>query len=435
VTGSVSDPGRRQREVDVLVIGAGPAGLAAAAALARAGAGRVEVLERESEPGGIPRHSHHTGYGLRDLHRVMTGPRYARHYAEAAVAAGTSVRTSVTATDWAAPLTLDTTSPTGLEQIEAKAVVLATGARERPRSARLVPGSRPEGVFTTGLLQQTVYLHHLSVGRRAVIVGAEHVSYSAAMTLHHAGVDVIAMVTDLPHQQSYQAFRIGAALRYRFPVLTSTHVTELLGPRRLTGVRIRHDDGRTAVIEADTVVFTGDWIPDNELSRRAGLDLDPGTRGPAVDTGLHTSSRGVFAAGNLVHPVELADAVALEGAHVARSVMRWLAGERPPVHTPVLVEGSVRWIAPNRVDPAGPPPAGGRFLLWPQQFVTRPSVLVRQDGRSLYEGRLRHPLVPNRPAHLTAGWLPDVDSEAGQVSVIVSGHSRSAAPAARRSWA
>jgi thioredoxin reductase len=431
MTVPAGDPGRRAREVDVLVIGAGPAGLAAAGALARAGAGRVEVLERESEPGGIPRHSHHTGYGLRDLHRAMTGPRYARHYTDAAAAAGASLRTSVTATDWAGPLTIDTTSPTGLEQIAAKAVILATGARERPRSARLVPGTRPEGVFTTGLLQQTVYLHHLSVGRRAVVVGAEHVSYSAAVTLHHAGVEVIAMVTDLPHQQSYQAFRIGAALRYRFPVLTSTRVTELLGRRRLTGVRIRHDDGRTAVIEADTVVFTGDWIPDNELSRRAGLDIDPGTRGPAIDTGLRTSTLGLFAAGNLVHPVELADAVALEGSHVARSVMRWLAGERPPARTPVLVEGPVRWIAPNRVDPAGPPPSGDRFLLWPVQFVARPGVLVHQDGRLLHEGRLRHPLVPNRPAHLTAGWLRDVDPERGPVSVVLSGTQRRVAAATR----
>lgn len=415
---------RRARDVDVLVVGAGPAGLATAVALSAAGSGRVEVLEREEAPGGIPRHSHHTGYGLRDLHRVMSGPGYARHYAEAASAAGAAVRTGVTATDWAGPLTLDTTSTAGLERITARAVVLATGARERPRSARLVPGSRPEGVLTTGLLQQLVYLHAAGVGHRAVVVGAENVSYSAVMTLHHAGVEVAAMVTDLPFPQSYPVLRIGARARYRIPVLTRTRVVELVGRSRLTGVRIRHDDGRTGLISADTVVFTGDWIPDHELARRAGIELDPGTRGPSVDTRLGTTTPGVFAAGNLVHPVDLADSVALEGRHAARSVLRWLAGERLRARVPILLGGPVRWVAPNRVDPGGPQPSRGRFLLWPEAFLSRPYVVVGQDGRRLYEGRSRTPFVPNRVAHVTAGWWRDVDPDGGPVTVAVSGADR-----------
>jgi glycerol-3-phosphate dehydrogenase len=409
---------RQVREVDVLVVGAGPAGLAAATALARAGAGRVEVLEREQSAGGIPRHSHHTGYGMRDLHRVMSGPGYARHWTDAAAEAGAAVRSGVTATGWAAPLSVETTSPTGLELVGAKAVILATGARERPRSARLVPGSRPEGVLTTGQLQQSVYLEGAHVGRRAVIVGAENVSYSAAMTLRHAGVEVVAMVTDLEHPQSYPPLQLAARLRYGFPVLTRTRVTGLVGRPRLSGVRIRHDDGRTAVVGADTVVFTGDWIPDHELARRAGLDLDPGTRGPSVDTRLGTSLPGVFAAGNLVHPVELADAVAIEGGHAARSVLRWLAGERPRSRTPVVVQGPVRWIAPNTVDPLGPAPASSRFLFWPTQFLARPILRVCQGDRVLHESRMRRTLVPNRAVGLDAGWVPQVDPSAGPVFVV-----------------
>lgn len=130
--------------VDVLVVGAGPAGLALAARLANAGAGRVEVLEREQDAGGMPRHLHHGGFG-RPPRPWLRGPEYARRSVEAAVAAGAAVRTGVTATGWAGPLSLDTTGPAGLERITARAVVLATGARERPRSARLVPGSRPQG--------------------------------------------------------------------------------------------------------------------------------------------------------------------------------------------------------------------------------------------------------------------------------------------------
>ncbi|WP_248962160.1 FAD-dependent oxidoreductase [Sphaerisporangium perillae] len=414
--------GVRERAVEVLVVGAGPAGLAAAAELARAGAGRVEVLDREEQAGGVPRHSHHTGYGIRDLRRVMTGPAYARHYTELAAAAGATVRTGVTATGWAGPLTLETTGPGGLERITAGAVVLATGARERPRSARLVPGTRPAGVYTTGMLQQAVYLRGQSVGKRAVIVGAEHVSYSAVLTLDHAGVRVAAMVTDLPRQQSYAAFRLGAGVRYRFPLLTGTTVTGLVGRARLQGVEVRRADGRVEVIEADTIVFTGDWIPDHELARRGGLDIDPGTLGPSVDTALRTSAPGVFAAGNLLHPVATADVVALDGRHVARSVLAFLSGgpgaaDVPGV--PLAVQQPLRWVSPGRVGPDGPPPPRDRFTLWTTRFVSRPTIEIVQDGRTLLRRHPRRTLIPNRPISIPAGWRTTVDPERGPVTIIV----------------
>lgn len=409
----------RERTVEVLIVGGGPGGLAAATALARAGAGRVEVLDREQQAGGIPRHSHHTGYGVRDLHRLMTGPAYARHYVDLATAAGATVRTGVTATGWSGSLTLDTTSPSGLERITAKAIVLATGARERPRSARLVPGSRPAGVYTTGLLQQAVYLHHQSIGRRAVIVGAEHVSYSAAVTLHHAGVQVAAMVTDLPRQQSYTAFRIGAGLRYRFPVLTGTTVTRLIGRYRLEGVEVRRPNGQLDVIHADTIVFTGDWIPDNELARRGGLAIDPGTRGPAFDTALRTSTPGVFAAGNLLHPVETADVVALDGRHVAESVINHLSGAEPTLDVPIEVDAPLKWVAPTRVGPSAPTPPRDRFIIWTEQFLRRPTLEVVQGGRVLHRQRTLRTLVPNRPVYLPAAWRKGVAPAGGPVVIRV----------------
>jgi thioredoxin reductase len=424
---------RQAREVDVVVVGAGPAGLAVAASLAGRGAGRVEVLDREEEAGGIPRHSAHTGYGLRDLHRVLTGPAYARRRTDLAVAAGATVRTGVTVTGWAGPLAVDTTSPAGLERLTARAVVLATGARERPRPARLLPGTRPAGVWTTGQLQQAV-LAGQPVGRSAVVVGAEHVSFSAVVTLAHAGVRVVAMVTDLPRHQSYPAFRAAALLRWGFPLLTGTTVTRLLGRPRLTGVEVRSGTGRaavldpetgvevrsgtgrTAVLDADTVVLTGDWIPDHELARRGGLALDPGTRGPAVDTASRTSQPGVFAAGNLVHPVETADVVALEAEHVADAVLRRLRGSEPPyAPVPVQVEAPLAWVAPNLADPADLRPPRNRFVLWSGAFADRPVLEVVQGGRVLRRRRSWRPLVPNRPFDLDAGWLDAVDPAAGPV--------------------
>ncbi|MEV6940185.1 FAD-dependent oxidoreductase, partial [Streptomyces sp. NPDC051132] len=299
------------RRVDVLVVGAGPAGLAAAARLAAAGAGRVEVLERETQPGGVPRHCAHGGFGT--WTRPLTGPGYARLLTRAAERAGATLRTGVTALDWAADApVLTAVGPGGPETIEARAVVLATGARERPRTARLVPGTRPAGVYTTGELQQAVHLFGQHIGTRAVVAGAEGVSYAAAATVRAAGAEVVALVTEHPRAQAGRARVQTARLGHGIPLLTGTTVTELLGRGRLSGVRVRHRDGRTAVLPCDTVVFTGDFLPEHELARRGGILLDPGTRGPAVGGSAHTSRPGVFAAGNLLHAVEEAGPAARE---------------------------------------------------------------------------------------------------------------------------
>ena len=218
-------------KVDVLVVGAGPAGLSAARELRRLGSGPVLVADREAEPGGIPRHSRHTGYGLRDLHRVMTGPAYAGSLADAAASAGAELRLGTTVTGLVAgsELVATLTSARGIETVRAAAVLLATGCRERPRTARLVPGDRPAGVMTTGELQQRVYLGGERLPGRAVVIGAEHVSFSALMTLSHAGAHVVALVTEYERQQSYAGFRLGAALRWRVPVWTATAIRRVAG--------------------------------------------------------------------------------------------------------------------------------------------------------------------------------------------------------------
>ncbi|QCX80346.1 dihydropyrimidine dehydrogenase subunit A [Streptomyces sp. YIM 121038] len=328
-------PTRRERAVDVLVVGAGPAGLATAAGLAAAGAGRVEVLERERQAGGVPRHCHHGGFGDRTVAGLAvpgtSGPRYARRCVEAAVRAGATVRTGVTATAWAGPRTLDTTSPQGLERLTARAVVLATGARERPRAARLVPGSRPAGVYTTGELQQAVHLFGQHVGSRAVVVGGAAVAYAALDTLRRAGVDAVAHVTSSARTDVPAPRAAVARLWHGTPLLTETDVVEIVGRGRLTGVRLRHRTGRSAHLACDTVVFTGDFVPDHELARRGGVPLAPGTRFPDVDAAFRTRLPGVFAVGNLAHAVTPARVVTAEGRRAAESVRRFLAsGEWPP---------------------------------------------------------------------------------------------------------
>ena len=412
--------------VDVLVVGGGPAGLSAATELRRLGVGSVLVADREAEAGGIPRHSWHIGYGLRDLHRVMTGPAYARALADAAVAAGAEVRLGTTVTCCApgasGGFAATMTSARGIETVGAGIVLLATGCRERPRTARLIPGDRPAGVMTTGELQQRVYLGDERLPGRALVVGAEHVSFSAMVTLAHAGARVVALVTEYERQQSYAAFRAGAALRWRVPVWTSTAVRRVDGRERLAGVEVADlGTGASRFVPCDTLVFTADWIPDHELARHTGLDLDPGTRGPTVDTLLRTSAAGVFAAGNLVHAAETADIAALSGRHAARQIAAALGGAGPAtVSVPVRAEPPLRWISPNAVAIAvggrAVPPPLGRFVLRSQEFRRLVRLEVRQDGRVLgRSGPVR--LIPGRPVYLSAGWLARVDPAGGPVRV------------------
>jgi thioredoxin reductase len=416
--------------VTVFVVGGGPAGLSAARELGRLGVGSVLVADREAAAGGVPRHSFHTGYGLRDLRRVLTGPSYARALAEAAQAAGADVRTGTTvtglATTSAGSFEVTLTSADGIETVSAAAVLLATGCRERPRPARLVPGDRPAGVMTTGELQQRVYLGGERRPGRALIVGAGHVSFSAAVTLAHAGADVVALVTEHERQQSYAAFRLGAAVRWRIPVWTFSEVRRIVGRRRLEGVEVADvRTGATRYVPCELVVFTGDWIPDHELARRAGLAMDPGTRGPAVDTALSTSLTGIFAAGNMVHAAETADIAALSGRHAARRIAAFLGKEAAAagpeasatgVRLPLLVEPPLRWISPNVIGASAPPPPLGRFVLRSNDFRRMTQLEVRQDDRLLARSRPVR-LIPERPVHLGASWLATIDQAGGPVRV------------------
>ena len=407
-------------KVDVLIAGAGPAGLAAAVELRRAGVSRVLVADREEAAGGVPRHCQHTGFGVRDLHRVLTGPAYARRYAALAAKAGAEIRTGTTVTGWAGDRELILTSGHGIETVHAAAVLLATGCRERPRPARLVPGSRVPGIMTTGELQQRVYLHRQRLAGRAVIVGAEHVSFSAALTLAHAGAQVAGLVTGYPAQQSYRAFQLGARLRWRAPVWVDSTISRVAATpgSRLAGVELADSlTGATRFVPCSLLVFTGDWIPDHELARSGGVPLDPGTSGPAVDTALETGTPLVFAAGNLIHPAETADVAALTGRHAARHIAAALATSPVPsgARVPLVVEPPLRWITPGAVRPPLLPPRG-RFLLRSDSFRPAGRIEVCQGPRLLASSRTGR-LIPTRPVHLPGRWVTHVDPAAGPVHI------------------
>jgi thioredoxin reductase len=401
-----------------VIVGAGPAGLAAARELGRLGVRDVIVIEREREPGGIPRHAAHQGFGLRDLHRPLSGPAYARRLARLAAGSGAELRTETMVTGWSPSGPLELTGPDGRELLEPNAVILASGCRERPRSARLVPGSRPAGVMTTGTLQQLVYLKGRRIGGRALVVGAEHVSFSALLTLTHGGAQPVGMTTELARHQSLAAFRAGAAVRFRTPLWTRTRVSAIHGRPRVEGVELTDlDHGGVRNVACESVVFTADWIPDNELAVLAGLELDRATRGPAVDQALRTTRPGVFAAGNVLHGAEQADVAALSGRHAARSVASFLADDAwPGRRVRIACRGPLEWVSPNAL--AGGPPPRGRFLVRSREFLTHPRIEIEQDGRALWSGRLAR-LVPGRSGRLPEDWAARADPDGGPVTVFV----------------
>ena len=376
------------------------------------------VVDREAEAGGIPRHSDHTGYGMRDLRTVLRGPVYARRLVDRATDAGADLRTSTMITGWGEGLSCDATSPAGRLRIEPRAVLLATGARERPRSARLVPGDRPAGVLTTGELQNRVHLHHERVGERAVVVGAELVSWSAVLTLRDAGCRTVLMTTTHPQAEAYRALSLGGRTLLDGPLARSTRVTRVNGRERVTSVEIEHlPTGRRRTIACDTVVFTGDWIPDNELARAAGIAIDPASRAPIVDMALRTMRDGVFAAGNLVHPVDTADVASLDGAHVADAIRRWLDGDSVPA--PMLrlrAAAPFHWVTPSVVRADGAAPARDRLLLWSDVSRALPVVEVRQ-GDAAWRRRITWPLAPGRMFRLPWSICDRVDPAGGDVTI------------------
>lgn len=360
----------------VVIVGAGPSGLRAARELAPAVSGDVLVLEREQEAGGFPRHCAHTGFGMRDERRVLNGPEYARRMVRAARQAGAGVRTSAMVTGWSADGALEVVTSQGLRSVKADVVVLATGSYERPRAGRLIPGDRPAGVYTTGLLQAVL---HRETGSRAIVVGSGPACWPALRMLRHAGFRT-SVVTD---RHVPDVVRGVLAI----PMWTRSRVTGIAGTERVRAVEITDESGRCRSIGCDTVVFTGEAVPDSELFRAAGVEIDSGTRGPVVDAGLRTDRPGVFAAGTVAHPAGAADRAALDGVRVAQSVLEYLDGERPPGKSVRLVpDEPVRWISPmvHRAGDGAPK----ALLARADGLAAFPRVSVRQNGCVVAEKRL-----------------------------------------------
>ncbi len=400
---------------DVVVIGAGPAGLAAATELRRQGIARVLVLDREAEAGGIPRHCAHSPFGLREFRRLMTGPAYARRLVRTAAAAGVEIRTRVTVAairpgSGASGPELDVSTPdAGLGVIHARRVLVATGVRETSRAQRLIGGTKPGGVLSTGALQGLVHLDHLKPFSRPVVLGTELVSFSALITCIQAGIRPVAMIE--PGQGTVARWPAGLLPRLLgVKLLTGTGLRTIEGRDGVTAVTLRDADGAERVIETDGVVVTGGFRPEATLFAGSHLARDPATGGPVIDEFGRCSDPTVFAAGNLLRPVETAGWSWKEGRRTGRAIALDLAGRLPAAGgLEVRVAGApLRFALPQLI-------AGGRPGLRVHDHIqfrvdsrVAGRLVLTDDGREIWSQRLRS--RPERRILVPIDALPAVRS-------------------------
>lgn len=380
---------RTEAAVDVAIVGAGPAGIAAAVALRGRGVQRVVLLEREPQAGGVPRHCGHPPFGMREFGRICTGPAYARRLADLARAAGVELRVSTTVVALQPGGVLDLAGRAGRERLHARRVILATGVREAPRSARLISGDRPQGVLNTGALQSFVYQHGLAPFRRPLIVGTELVAISALLTCRNAGITPVAMIEAGSRPTTRWPFALlaplqGVALHY------GTQLLEIRGRERVESVLLQLADGSERALACDGVLLTGCFVPEAALVRASHLVLDGATGGPQVDQFGRCSDRFFFATGNLLRALETAGWCFREGTRIGAAVAADLAGRLPgaarELHIAAL-EG-IGYVMPQRISL----PLSAPGLPELQLRVTRKTggrLSVSAPGRTLWSQALR----------------------------------------------
>ncbi len=339
-------------EADVIIVGGGPAGLSAAAELRRLGVGRVVVIDREGTAGGVPRHCGHSPYGLREFRRVMTGPAYAKRLAETAAGAGAEIMTGVTVTALHPGGRMSLTSDAGLGEMQGRAVLLAMGARETPRSARLIGGTKPGGVLNTGALQGLAYLEHRRPFVRPLILGTELVAFSALLTCRHLGARPVGMVeTGLRTTARWPAAVLPRLMGV--PLWYGTQLAAIEGREQVTGVVLTRE-GRNWQVACDGVVVTGGFRPESALLATSHLVRDAGSGGPVIDSFGRCSDPAYFAAGNLLRAVETAGWCWAEGRATAGAIARALLGTLPAPGPVLALSGDIlKYAVPCRTGAGG----------------------------------------------------------------------------------
>ena len=350
-------------QADAVIVGGGPAGLAAAVRLYENGITDILILEREKQLGGILRQCIHDGFGLARFKTTLSGPEYAQKFIDLANEKKIRYLTDATVLEISEDKVITAATPDGLKQWKAKAVILAMGCRERTRGALGIPGERPTGVFTAGVAQAYMNLYNRMPAKEVVILGSGDIGMIMARRLTLEGAHVKAVFEIQPYPSGLPRNIEQCLNDYNIPLYLSHTVTEIHGDKRLTGVTVSKVDehmrpipGTEEEYSCDTLLLSVGLIPENEISRGMGVDMNPVTSGPKVNESLETNIEGVFACGNVLHVHDLVGFVSEEAAIAGKNAAAYVkqgenrtSGAQEIVLNPV--EG-VRYTVPGTIDPA-----------------------------------------------------------------------------------
>ncbi len=343
---------------DLIIIGAGPAGLAAACSAYENGVRDILLIERDRALGGILNQCIHNGFGLQRFGEELTGPEYAGRYIEMLKSTSVEVCSDTMVLELKKDRTVCAVNgEKGYFEVRGKAVILAMGCRERTRGAISIPGKRPAGVFTAGAAQRFLNIEGFLCGKRVVILGSGDIGLISARRMTLEGAKVLACVELMPYSSGLQRNIVQCLEDFDIPLYLSHTVTKIHGDRRVTGVTIQKVDeqknpipGTEMDFECDTLLLSVGLIPENELTKGAGIRIDPRTNGPEVYDNLETSAEGIFACGNVVHVHDLVDYVSEESARAGAGAARRIAGNLPEASGISVEAGNaVSYVVPQHI--------------------------------------------------------------------------------------
>ena len=376
---------------DLVIIGGGPAGMSAAAAAYESGIRDIMILERDNHLGGILRQCIHNGFGLHKFGEELTGPEYAYRYEKAVKKYGIPYKLDTMVLDISKDKTVTAINKDdGIFQIKAKAVILAMGCRERSKGALNIAGTRPSGIYSAGTAQRLVNIKGYMPGKNVVILGSGDIGLIMARRMTLEGAKVHAVCELMPYSGGL-ARNIEQCLNdFDIPLMLSHTVTQIHGNGRLCGVTVSKVDknrcpidGTEKYIPCDTLLLSVGLIPENELSKSVGIDLDRITGGAVVDQNRQTSENGIFACGNVLHVHDLVDFVSDEAEIAGKSAAEYIKGSAAAkLDIPILTDGKVRYTVPQKITAKGDIPVYFRV-----SDVFKNAKLLVCDGEKVVFGK------------------------------------------------